>query len=381
MNAAKISKIIDAKYSGKNEVNVPGKILFYGGLSVLEKGHISLSIAVVDAWNKGVTAKYETGKRRIISPQFGLDIEPSLETKQLIAYPYVVTESYLKAKGIWKNDVSIEVTNSEIFGNKDEKTGLGSSAAATVAVVKALFLANGIDMNEEMETIHKLSQFSYAMFSQKIGSGFDIATSSFGKTIIYNRYDPQEITLPSTANKEELIKAILSSVDKPWSWIKTETFTLPEKYNIILFNIKGAKTSTIGSVKAVMQFKAKNPEKYAEIINMQKTAEEKAINALSKENDADIKKYTRAARDAHKRLQKETALLIKDFDPIEPEPLTKIIDESEKISGVIAGRCPGAGGWDGLAVIVKNDFKNINKIIEIGKKEGLLLEHIMLKIL
>lgn len=364
-----------------NELTVPGKILFYGGLSVLEKGHISLSIAVVDAQNKGVTAKYETGKRRIISPQFGLDIEPSLEIKQLIAYPYIVTEAYLKAKGMWKNDVAIEVTNSEIFGDKGEKTGLGSSAAATVAVVKALFIANGIDTEKEIETIHKLSQFSYAMFSQKIGSGFDIATSSFGKTIIYYRYNPTEISLPTTTNKEELVKAILSSVDKPWSWIKTETFALPEKYNIILFNIKGAKTSTIGSVKAVMQFKAKNPVKYAEIINMQKTAEEKAIDALSKTDDVAIRKYTHEARNAHKLLQKETAALVKDFDPIEPEPLTKIIEEGEKIKGVIAGRCPGAGGWDGLAFIVTKDFKEAKKIIEIGKKEGLKLEHIPLKVL
>ncbi|VVB59997.1 Phosphomevalonate kinase [uncultured archaeon] len=363
-----------------SEITVPGKIIFYGGYSVLEKGNISLSIAVVDEQNKGVTAKYEKGKRRIISPQFKIDITPSLENKVLIVYPYIVTEVYLKAKGKWKNDVKVKVTNSPIFGNKDEKTGLGSSAAATVSVVKALFEANGLNSEENIDTIHKLSQFSYALFSQKVGSGFDIATSSFGKTITYHRYNPQEIVLPPT-NNAELLKAIIQSVEKPWGWIKAETFAFPSKYNVLFFNIKGAKTSTIGSVKAVIQFKAKNPAKYAEIINMQKEAEEKAIDALSKMNDTDIRKYTHEARDAHKLLQKETASLVPDFDPIEPEPLTRIIDESEKIAGVIAGRCPGAGGWDGLAFIVNKDFKDAKKIIEIGKKEGLKLEHILLKVL
>ncbi len=362
-----------------NELTVPGKILFYGGFSVLEKGNIALSIAVVDKSGKGVIAKYKTGERRIISPQFDLDIEPSLETKQLIAYPYIVTETYLKAKRKWKNDVSVEVVNSKIFGNKDEKTGLGSSAAATVAVVKALFAANEIDINKNIETIHKLSQFSYAMFSQKVGSGFDIATSSFGKTIIYNRYAPQEIVLPTT--NDNLSEGIIRNVEKRWEWIKTKTFSFPSKYSVLFFNIKGAKTSTISSVKGVMQWKANNPEKYAQIINLQKTAEEKAINALSKTDDASIRKYTHEARNAHKLLQKETAALVKDFDPIEPEPLTKIIDESEKIKGVIAGRCPGAGGWDGLAFIVKKGFEDVDKIIEIGKKEGLKLEHTPLKVL
>lgn len=363
------------------ELTIPGKILFYGGFSVLEKGSIALSIAVVDESGKGVSAKYKTRERRIISPQFGIDIEPSFESKQLIAYPYIVTETYLKEKGKWKNNVSIEITNSPIFGNKDEKTGLGSSAAVTVAVVKALFEANGLKSEKNIDVIHKLAQFSYAMFSQKVGSGFDIATSAFRKTIIYNRYNPKEIVLPATANSEGLPSSILQSVEKSWDWMSIKPFSFPKKYKMLFFNIKGAKTSTISSVKAVMQWKAANPEKYAERITMQKTAEEKAINALSKENNENIRKYTHEARNAHRMLQKETSSAVKDFDPIEPEPLSRIIEESEKMQGIIVGRCPGAGGWDGIAFIAEKNFSQIEKIIEIGKKQGLRLEYVPLKIL
>ncbi len=364
-----------------NELTVPGKILFYGGFSVLERGNISLSIAVMDERNKGVTAKYGAGKRRIISPQFGIDMEPALESKQLIAYPYIVTETYLKEKGKWKNNVSVEVTNSPIFGNKDEKTGLGSSAAATVAVVKAIFEANGLKSEKNIDVIHKLAQFSYAMFSQKVGSGFDIATSAFGKTIIYNRYNPKGIVLPTTTDTKGLSSAILQSVERTWDWMSIKPFSFPKKYKMLFFNIKGAKTSTISGIKAVMQWKAKYPEKYSEIITMQKIAEEKAINALSEESDENIRKYTHEARNAHRVLQKETSSAVRDFNPIEPEPLARVIDGAEKLKGVVAGRCPGAGGWDGLAFIVDKKFDEIERIIEIGRKEGLTLEHILLKVL
>ena len=76
-----------------NEVTSPGKVLFYGGFSVLLKNHISLSIAVFDKSGKGVTAKFKQGERRIISPQFGLDFEPSLSSNELVNIAYLVAET------------------------------------------------------------------------------------------------------------------------------------------------------------------------------------------------------------------------------------------------------------------------------------------------
>jgi len=362
-------------------ITVPGKILFYGGFSVLEKGNPSLSIAVCDENGKGVTAEYEEGERKIISPQFGLYLEPKLEDSQIVSFAYIFTEKYLSACAKLKRHTKITLSNSQIFGEKDHKTGLGSSAAATVAVVKALFESNGFDSDAHVETIHKISQLAYAAYSKKIGSGFDIATSSFGKTIMYRRYDPAELRLPATFEAEEIEKSLKESVNEPWEWIRTVPFAFPKQYSLIFFNIKRGSTSTISSVKAVMEWKKSNAEEYKKIIKMQVKAEEKAIAYLARHRSSGIRKYTHKAREAHQLLQDKVKTAVKDFDPIEPEQLKNIIEEAEKIEGVVAGRCPGAGGYDGLAFIVKRKFEGIGKILEIGDSQSLKLDHIKLKVL
>ncbi|MCX6773503.1 MAG: hypothetical protein NTY68_00705 [Candidatus Micrarchaeota archaeon] len=249
-------------------ISVPGKILFYGGFSVLEKGNPSLSIAVCDENGKGVTAEYEEGERKIISPQFGLDLEPKLEDSQIVSFAYIFAEKYLSGCAKLKNNTKITLENSPIFGERNQKTGLGSSAAATVAVVKALFEANGLDSDAHVETIHKISQLAYAAYSKKVGSGFDIATSSFGKSIIYKRYDPAELKLPATFESEEVEKSVKESVNKPWEWITATPFEFPRQYSMIFFNIKRGSTSTISSVKAVMEWKISNAEEYKKITTL-----------------------------------------------------------------------------------------------------------------
>ncbi len=356
------------------KVTSPGKIIFYGGYSVLLKDHLSLVIGVVDKNKNGVTAEIEEG-RRIISKEFGMDFEPSEERKELVNIAYIITENYLKSKGFNKT-AKIELKNSPIFGTKDEKSGLGSSAASIASVVKSLFLINDLDPNFHSETIFKLSQMAYAKYSGKIGSGFDIAVSSIGQTIIYNQYNPSELDLEGN-----FIEKIEKNINKPWTWVKIERFNWPSNYSVLFFNVKGGKTSSIKAVKAFKEFKKKNPKKLNEILNEQMKGEKIAITGLKERNEKKIREGTHIARSAHKKLQEEIKKLIPNADEIEPKPLENIINESEKIEGVIAGRCPGAGGWDGLAFIVKKDFLNINDIIKIGKEENLFLDQIDINIL
>lgn len=381
-----------AKQHLENQLTVPGKILFYGGYSVLEKGHCSLSIAVSDKQGKGVTARWRTGERRMISRQFGIDLEPGIEGIRergiLVEFPYIVAELYLNEKNLLRNRTTIELENSPAFGNKKEKTGLGSSAAATVAVVKALFSANGLDPLEQQnsETIHKLSQYSYALFAKKICSGFDIATSVIGKSIIYRRYCPTSIGLPERISENELKKNLMESIGREWKGLGIHEFRMPERYSILFFNIEGTRTETISCVKAVNRWKEKHPGKYSQLIKQQNSAELKAIQAIRDCDDHEIRKQTHSARKAHMELQDEIAKdqepKLLDFTPIEPDELTKTIQEAEKITGIVAGRAPGAGGWDGLAFICTSEAGKhaIQKIIQIGKKNRVELKHIELKL-
>ncbi len=354
-------------------ISVPGKVLFFGGYSVLLKGHISLSIAVFDEKGEGVNAHYKVGERRLTSPQFNIDVEPSLnkENPYLIEYAYVLAEKYLEKKGKLKNKVGIKVENSPIFGDVNEKSGLGSSAASTVAVVKAMFLANELSINAHIETIHKISQMAYAFYANKIGSGFDIATSAYSQSIIYYRYNPNEIVI----DKSNIEKALALTVDKPWAWLDVKPVNVPA--GLLIFNIKNAKTSTISSVKAWKKWKAEKPDEFVKLMEEQNRVENIAIKALLNRDYEEVRKYTHKAREVHRTMQEEIKKVVEEFDPIEPEPLKEIIDEVEKIEGIIAGRCPGAGGWDSIAFLTKPDANiDINEILDIGKDKGIELHYL-----
>ncbi len=368
-----------------NEISVPGKVLFYGGYSVMVLGHISLSLAVFSDKGKGVNATWKLGEKRLISPQFDLDIEPNLEhagkeDALLVEYAYLTGEHYLKTHGIWK-DTSITLINDEIFGTKpDEKSGLGSSAAATVAVIKALFLANGIDPEVHKETVLKLSQFANSWFFDKVASAFDITTSSMGQSIIYKRYDPNMIVLPTDNTKEELVEKILLTVNKPWTYIEARPVNLSEQ--LLLFNIEGASTSTMSAVKAWKKWMVNSREEFNALMEKQHEVESKAIEALLSKDYENVRRWTHEARAIHREMQDQISKIVSAFDPVEPEPLTSIINTVEqRVGGIIAGRCPGAGGWDSVAFLAQpNVSVDIGQIIDIGNQYGLTLKPINIKL-
>ncbi len=371
----------------KKTLNVPGKVLFFGGYSVLELGHISLSLAVVDHTGNGVTATVEDADSdALIARQFGIEQmidSPELIRKNIAVSTFFLTRLYLKSKG-HSTSHTVSLTNSPIFGI-EHKSGLGSSAAATVAVVKSLFHAYCMDNAEHSEIIHKLSQYCGAAFTNKIGSGFDIATCAAGHTIIYKRFNPSSIILPlDFKNATETTSKILSSIEKPWPDLQTQLVSMPSKYGLLFFNIEGGKTSTVSNVRTVSEWKSQHPSEYRELMEKQNSSETDAIGRVLKGDNDGLRRCTHSAREIHRRLQGLVAKSYADLDPIEPEPLTKLIEFAEKIHGIVAGRCPGAGGWDGLAFIIDRDRfheGSINAIIAKANEYELVLRHLPLQLL
>ncbi|MFH0927420.1 MAG: hypothetical protein V1822_02465 [Candidatus Micrarchaeota archaeon] len=356
--------------------NVPGKILFLGGYSVLERGNPALSIAVFGEGGKGVEARAAIGKRRVRCPQFGLDFEPSLENRELVNIAYLVAQKYLEERGEWRGDVEVELENSPIFGSSDEKSGLGSSAAATVALIRGLFEAQGAE--QQVEIVHKLAQYAHAIYQKKIGSGFDIATSAYGRTIEYCRYSPRSFSV--SERLEDNLKDVGAIVQEKWDWLEVKPFEIASGYEILFFNVRGGKTSTVSSVRAVRKFMDEEPAAYAKIISAQAEAERQALAALKAGDREKFRDFVHDAREAGRKLQDATSEIASDFTPIEPAALGRVIDEAEGLEGVVAGRCPGAGGWDGLAFLVEKGFSDWESIGAFGTQEGLVLHRVGLEI-
>jgi ERG8-type phosphomevalonate kinase len=370
------------------EVTAPGKVLVLGGYAVLE-GFPALSVAMVDRKWHGADAIAESAhSHKIISKGFGLEAEADVrrlfssisdaprEHKVAIA-AHSAALAYLEAGGHKPKHLRVELKNSHIFGESGEKSGLGSSAASTVALIAALFEGNGLPIGEHRDVIHKIAQVSHSLATERVGSGFDIATSVYG-SIRYNRFDSAFLAKALGGADDRNFGSLLRDLaSKPWPGLET-VLSPVEGFSILLFNIKGGKTSTVSSVKAMRRLSEYVPELYQTLIRSQAEWEAVVAEGLKNKEPSLIREGMRKARAAQRDMTAWIGRVgMLSFDPIEPPQLTRLIDEAEKLEGVVAGRCPGSGGFDSVVFIGKgNEAENARKIIAEAKGLGLRLEHI-----
>jgi mevalonate kinase len=176
--------------------SAPGKVLIAGEYAVLE-GHPAL-VASVD---RRARATLTPGDELTVG---GLGLGP-LRAQQsagsvlldgddgrlglLRAVLQVATE-----RGVPLPRGHLAVDTSEFYEN-DEKLGLGSSAAVAAAVA-GLLLGTAGDVDEE--EVHELAAAAHERFSDGRGSGVDVAASSYGGIIRFERIEgaPQCHTWP-----------------------------------------------------------------------------------------------------------------------------------------------------------------------------------------
>ncbi len=371
------------------KVTAPGKVLLLGGYAVLEY-FPALSIALCDRKGGGSDADASpAGKHQLVSKEFGIEcaieenslfsaigLAPRLHRTSLAACSAAI--AYLKGSGRKPSPLRIELGNSPIFGSPEEKSGLGSSAASTVAAVGAIFEGNGLDIGSHREEIHKVSQAAHAIATEKVGSGFDIATSAFG-SIEYVRYERDFLEKElGGINDSNFPERLSDAVRKRWPLMDIKPFSM-KGFGLLVFNIKGARTSTVSSVKAIRRLAEFVPELYRDRIRDQADAEAVALEGLRKNDPARIREGFHGARLAQRRMSEWVVRVgMMDFDPIEPPAITGLIDEAEKAGVVVAGRCPGSGGYDSVAFIVaEGKEKEASAVIEsAAEKAGIALARI-----
>ncbi|MEM4138648.1 MAG: GHMP kinase, partial [Sulfolobaceae archaeon] len=155
------------------KVSAPGKVLWIGSYSVVFGG-ISHVIAV----NKRVRCEVAENNEWVIETSYGT----------FKGYGNELTSSVINTMKKFFGSIGpyrVKLFNDPDFQVNGKKTGLGSSAAATVALTAALYFAvsNKLDLIQ----IHKIAQIANYNRQKGIGSGFDIAAAVFG-SIVYKRF-------------------------------------------------------------------------------------------------------------------------------------------------------------------------------------------------
>lgn len=288
------------------------------------------------------------------------------------------------------------------------KTGLGSSAAMTTAVVAALLNYLGVvslssssnDQHQEtatndLDVVHVIAQTAHCIAQGKVGSGFDVSSAVYGSQR-YVRFSPEVISSAQDAVRAMPLEEVIAEVLKgKWDHERTK-FSLPPMMNLLLGEPGTGGSSTPSMVGAIKKWQKSDPQMSLETwrkLSEANSALEAQFNLLSKlaeenwdaykgiinrcsiyqsekwmeladEAGQAVVKALLGARDAmlsirgHMRQMGEAAGI-----PIEPESQTQLLDATMNVAGVLLAGVPGAGGFDAVfAVTLGDSGTNLAKV-------------------
>ena len=353
--------------------SAPGKALLAGGYLVLFPEFSGLSVAL----DSRVYAAAKRGQQPLVveCPQFASEWKLPEDTRNpYLAAAYNVVSSYygepLTGKvTIWSDDgfhSQAGVTDPRLlkrFANHGKditqvpKTGLGSSAAFVVAVVRGLVALRTDEVS--LQTVHNLAQIAHCIAQGKIGSGFDVATAVYG-TILYTRFPAATIDacMPDAGGQLQT-ELVRKCVDSAWDMSFSKQ-SLPDSVQLVLGDV-AVGTKTTGMVKKVLSWKQNNPEASAALFSDLNAANQGLVRAL--DANTDIKQALSAVRAQLQRLTRESQV------DVEPLSQSKRLDAASEISGVLGAVVPGAGGDDAVCLLVDSNVASVEAVLaELNKR-------------
>nr|AMB15002.1 phosphomevalonate kinase [Tripterygium wilfordii] len=297
------------------------------------------------------------------------------------------------------------------------KTGLGSSAAMTTAVVAALLQYLGVvdlsslseeqhkDTNDsrDLDLVHIIAQSAHCIAQGKVGSGFDVSSAVYGSQR-YVRFSPEVLSTAQNAAKVlPLQEVILDILKGKWDHERTK-FSLPPLMTLLLGEPGTGGSSTPSMVGSVKKWQKSDPQKSHEIwrkLSEANFALETQLNMLSRlaEECWDVYKHvirtcSRLRSEKWVELAKEPnqeaiikALLgargamldIRNYMrqmgeaagiPIEPNSQTDLLDATMTMDGVLLAGVPGAGGFDAIFTVALGDSSS--NVVEVWSSSNVL---------
>ncbi|MCG4282129.1 phosphomevalonate kinase [Lacticaseibacillus saniviri] len=324
----------------------PGKLYIAGEYAVVETGFPAIIVALNQFVTVTVEAKQQYGS--IVSNQYQ---ENSLvwkrEGDQMVfdnrdnPFHYILsaihlTEDYARELGKPLALYQLSV-DSDLDAVDGRKFGLGSSAAVTVATVKALNLF--YELNMSADQIYKLAAIAH-LDVQGNGSLGDIAASVYGGWIAYRSFDKEWLA----AQRHEATLSELLNMD--WPELSIKLLTPPDNMRLLI-GWTGSPASTSQLVDKITIAKAQKKAAYQQFLADSKAVLEDLIASFNRQDLAGIQAGIRANRHALDRLA--------DFSgvAIETPVLKKMRQLAENFGG--CAKTSGAGGGDCGIVLIDQD--------------------------
>lgn len=339
----------------------PGKLYLAGEYAVVETGFPAViasvnqyvTVTVTEAKDSGTIQSKNLNKELIHWNRQGTELVFD-DTESQLAYiltaiKFVERYALEKHKKLAYYDLHV---TSELDSRDGKKFGLGSSAAVTVAVVKALGSFYDLDLSKM--DVYKLSSIAH-LSVQGNGSLGDIAASAFGGIIAYK--SPDRNWVFNMVRNHSLGK--LLKLD--WPNLKIEPLKLPKELEMVV-GWTGSPASTSILVDRIALTKAQKVEKYQHFLKSSRKSVEKLIDGF-KDSDAD---KIKAMISNNRQLLTDLAKFSNVH--IETKLLTKLCDIAEKLGG--AAKTSGAGGGD-CGIVIGDKNVNVDNLKKEWKKVGI----------
>ena len=252
------------------------------------------------------------------------------------------------------------------------KTGLGSSAALTTALVAALltYAAPATDASTlPLKVIHNLAQAAHCAAQGKVGSGFDVAAAVYG-SCLYRRFTPailESIGDHSTSTFGERLHQCVEDLDFEHKWdveIAPQAVKVPNSLLLLMCDVDCG-SETPGMVRNILKWRKENPEQ----AGMLWTAIQQGSNDLCQElrrlselGGIETPGYQELADIIQTIRSLVREMSHKSEVPVEPPVITELLDFCTGLPGVVGGMAPGAGGYDAVALLVKNDEDTLSHL-------------------
>ena len=250
------------------------------------------------------------------------------------------------------------------------KTGLGSSAALVTAFTGALLSyympRTSFDLATETgkRRLHNLAQAAHCSAQGKVGSGFDVASAVYG-SCLYRRFTPTILSKqpsPGHASFGTRLRQLVDETGETGEWdteIHKDEVRVPRGVRLVMCDVSCG-SQTPGMVKQVLAWRQANPDEAGSIWEELQEANE----GLAKEMTALASSDATAGFDmlsaCFTRIRKGIRVMSeKSGVPIEPRSQTELLDACEAIPGVIGGVVPGAGGYDAISLLIRDDERTV----------------------
>ncbi|CAZ84022.1 unnamed protein product [Tuber melanosporum] len=381
-------------------VSAPGKVLLVGGYLVLDKSYSGLVFGLSARIHTISTiSTSETGAIVVRSPQFSnatwtytlsssengvsvkhvTDKSSSNNTFVETTIRYVL--SYLSLPKIPSSEITILADNDyysqptsavplQRFSNQNvplssaHKTGLGSSAALVTSLTTCLLQTYSpaplqLSTPSYLTKIHNLSQVAHCVAQGKVGSGFDVAAAVFG-SCVYRRFSPSILQALPEANTPRFSQELREAVDLSWD-VGIEKTKIPKGVRVVMGDVDCG-SSTPGMVKRVLAWRESEKEAAGEQWDELERVNRGLIDLLGQLSESSHDDVRKQILDIRKNIR---AMGVAAGVPIEPEEQTKLLDAvSTGVPGVLGGVVPGAGGYDAVAFIIKDDEETVTALKE-----------------